>query len=334
MSRLRTLGEYIKLARLHSSVLTGLTPLFGALAMNPDLDIFVIIEIFLIGILVHIFGFVLNEYFDLEVDRRSKELSDKPLVSGSITPKSALWFGIIALILSYIFLFLTLGGEFNLLPILFLSLTFGIFYAYDRWGKELIYADALLAGFVGFLCIMGASVVGWPLNELAILITSLAFLQLFLQNALAGMKDVEHDSAAGAKTTAIRLGVRVNADTAKFSIPSKFKYYIYSVKIFHIVIIYGFLYLYSSWDDLQISTITIVVVLMMIILSKIFSMKRFERERLIRLIGAHEIVTYAIIPLLFINILGLLTIILLLIFPVVWLACFMILMYGRLMPKI
>jgi 4-hydroxybenzoate polyprenyltransferase len=328
-----TIGEYIRLARLHSAVLSGLTALFGALAMNPDSPVLLLIELFILGIFVHIFGFVLNEYFDLEVDRHLAELSTKPLVSGAVKPKNALMFCISAVVVSYLIL-LQITKDMMFWPLIFLTLTFIIFYAYDKWGKSLAIADALLAGYVGFLCVLGASVVDWPINALAGLIAVLAFSQLFLQNALANLKDVPHDKKAGAKTTAIRLGVMVDKKTNSFIISRAFKGHILAVKLIHVIFIFGYLYLYTSWEAHQVSLIIIAIIVMMGVLMRILNMRFFERENLLRLIGGHELITYAIIPLLFINILGPITIVLLIIFPVIWLATFMMVMYGRLLPNI
>lgn len=334
MGLLNTIGEYARLARIHSAVLTGLTPFFGALAVDPNISWFTLLLIFIMGLFVHVFGFVLNEYFDLEIDRKSKDLSTKPLVSGKITPGSALAFCWGAVAISYLLLFVLIFDDFNLWPLIFLTLTFITFYAYDKYGKTILGADLLLAGYVGLLCLAGASIIRWFPNELAILVAFLAFFQLFLQNAIAGLKDVDHDRISGARTSAIRLGVRVQTRKELILISSRFKIYIYGVKIIHLAVIFCYFYLYDELFGIQFTLILLVSVLMFGLLYKILSMRKFERERLIRLIGAHELVTYAIIPLLFIDLIGWLTIFMLLIFPIVWLAAFMILMYGKLLPQI
>jgi 4-hydroxybenzoate polyprenyltransferase len=337
MPALKTLGDYVRLARLHSSVLTGLTALFGALAIKPDTDLMVLMAIYFAGICVHIFGFVLNEYFDLEVDRHLEELSSKPLVSGAVTPGKALAFCLGSAAVSYIFILLATKFVINPWPFLFLTLTLAIFYAYDRWGKQLVITDLLLAGFVGFLCLAGASVIAWPVNLLTVVVASLAFLQLFLQNGLAGMKDVKHDMEAGAITTPIRLGVRINEDSTRITVSTRFKNYIIIFKIFHVFIIFGYIFYQARGDalnGLQLFLLIIGTVFMLSLMFKILTMRIFERDKLIRFIGAHEIVTYSLIPLLFIGILGWLSIFLLIIFPIIWLAAFMMLMYGRLLPQI
>ena len=334
MSQTGTVLEYIRLARLHSSALSGLTLLFGALAISTDLDPWLAAGLFLVGILVHIFGFVLNEYFDLEVDRRLDLLAGKPLVSGAVKPGSALVFCAAAAVLSYlIFTFLIGSGEFWW-PRIFLILSIAVFYSYDRWGKRWAVADALLAGYVGFLCLAGSAATGWPLNPLAVVVAVLAFGQLFLQNALANMKDVIQDADAGAKTTALRLGVRVDKKNNRFIIPGPFKGYILVVKLIHVAVIYGYLLFFSAFDLFQFVFVTLVVIVMMAVLYRILWMRYFERERLLRAIGGHELITYAIIPLLFIGLINPMTVILLIIFPVVWMAAFMQMMYGRLLPNI
>ncbi|MEM2899321.1 MAG: UbiA family prenyltransferase [Thermoplasmata archaeon] len=97
---------YVKLARLHSSVLLGVAPVCGAIAMGKELSFMHYFILFVIGLFVHIYWFVLNEYADIEVDRKSKDLAGKPLVSGAISPNSALAFLLCALACSFLLLFL------------------------------------------------------------------------------------------------------------------------------------------------------------------------------------------------------------------------------------
>ena len=93
-----TLKEYAKLARSFNMALTGMSPVFGALAMH-EFDPVRLLILFLLGCGAHIFGFVLNDYIDIRIDKHSDELSERPLVSGTITPGKALAFTMFGLIL-------------------------------------------------------------------------------------------------------------------------------------------------------------------------------------------------------------------------------------------
>ncbi len=73
MSRIR---EYAKLARVHSSVLSGLAPVLGAISVGV-MELESLVILFFVGICTHIFGFVFNEYMDVDIDKRAKILKDK-----------------------------------------------------------------------------------------------------------------------------------------------------------------------------------------------------------------------------------------------------------------
>lgn len=70
--------EYFRLLRIHSGAGTASILLIGTLIMGQR-DSSLLLIIFLIGILGHIYGFVLNDYVDIEVDKKSLDLEKKPL---------------------------------------------------------------------------------------------------------------------------------------------------------------------------------------------------------------------------------------------------------------
>ena len=80
--------EYLKIARSFNSFLTGIAPVMGAIAMGK-FQLFHLFILFLIGFFGHTFGFVLNDIIDFEIDKRNKELKDRPLISGTISMAKA-----------------------------------------------------------------------------------------------------------------------------------------------------------------------------------------------------------------------------------------------------
>ena len=227
--------EYTKLGRLHSAVLLAISPVIGALVMG-SFELLFLIVLFIIGFLAHVFGFVMNEYADIEVDMQSDDLSEKPLVKGTISPRSALGVSIGAMATMYILtILIAICSSANLWILLVLiTLYFGFALAYDLFGKRLMGSDAVLSFWPSILVFFGAFAVmptasatatatatalGMaPLRALNSLppllyvVAILAYLQTLLQNALAGLKDVDHDHLANAKTTPTRLGVKVIDD--------------------------------------------------------------------------------------------------------------------------
>ena len=55
--------EYLKLSRSFNAVLTGISPVMGAIAMG-QYNILLLFPLFLIGFLGHTYGFVLNDILD------------------------------------------------------------------------------------------------------------------------------------------------------------------------------------------------------------------------------------------------------------------------------
>ena len=79
--------RYLKLIRPYGMLFLGFTPVFGAIA-NGEFALSHLIILLIIGLLAHIFTFVQNDYYDFEIDRKSKYVSNRPLVTGSISQKT------------------------------------------------------------------------------------------------------------------------------------------------------------------------------------------------------------------------------------------------------
>ncbi|MEM2899322.1 MAG: hypothetical protein QXT63_00880, partial [Thermoplasmata archaeon] len=80
------------------------------------------------------------------------------------------------------------------------------------------------------LCLTGAFSVGSSLTPLALGISAIAYIQGLGQNVAAGLKDVDHDYLAGAKTTPLRLGVKVI--DGMFIVPIGFTAYMILITLF------------------------------------------------------------------------------------------------------
>jgi 4-hydroxybenzoate polyprenyltransferase len=326
--------EYFKLARLHSSVLSGLTPVLGAISVGV-LDIVPLSILFLIGICTHIFGFVFNEYMDIEIDRTAEHLSSKPLISGTIPKDAALGFAFSSIIIGYFLLgYLLLLYDSNaIFAVIIYTLSWLSIGVYDLFSKSVRGSDLALASWTGGLCLMGGFAVVQTPNLLLFVIAWLAFLQLLIQNILAGLKDTSQDSSGSGTTTSIRMGVRLIG--SRLEIPARFQSTIYWLKISHFIFV--FVPFFFGWLILgfgQLFFILLFLVLIFYLVYSIFNAIIFKREVLLRKIGLHEIISYSIVPVMFFGIIGLVEIIMLIIFPIIWLAFFMRIMYGRLLPTI
>jgi len=93
--------SYFILIRPYGMIFLGFTPVFGAIA-NGEFYSSRLTALFIIGLLAHIFTFVQNDYYDKAVDSKSKYVSNRPLVIGSITQKTAFIIFLASFIISLI----------------------------------------------------------------------------------------------------------------------------------------------------------------------------------------------------------------------------------------
>ena len=326
--------EYGKLARVHSAVLTGMTPVLGAIAVGM-LELSTLVILFLTGLCTHIFGFVFNEYMDVDIDRKSKLLKNKPLVKGTISKTSAIVFAFSGVIIGYLFttyLILTLETM-AFMVIIFYTLSWLSIGVYDLTSKSVCCSDLALALWTGSLCLFGGFAVTSSPSLLLYIIAGLAFLQLVIQNILAGLKDLKQDRLGLGTSTPLRMGVRHLHK--KLIVPNRFQIYIYGLKVVHLILVFiPFILLWLKPDILQILFILCLILLNFLIVFYIFNAPRFNRSNLLRAIGLHEILSYSIVPVMFVGIIDLPSALFLIIFPAVWLAAVMKLLYGRLLPQI
>jgi len=68
--------NYLQLLRPQGAAATSATILIGSIVMGLR-DIFLLFILFILGILIHVCGFVLNEYIDVVVDKKFKDLQKK-----------------------------------------------------------------------------------------------------------------------------------------------------------------------------------------------------------------------------------------------------------------
>jgi hypothetical protein len=150
---------------------------------------------------------------------------------------------------------------------------------------------------------------------------------------LAGLKDISQDRTGSGTTTSIRMGVCLIG--SRLEIPARFQFTIYCIKLLHFIFV--FIPFFFGWLILgfgQLFFILLFLIIIYYLVFSIFNAMKFKREILLRKIGLHEIISYSIVPVMFFGIIGLGEIIFLILFPIVWLAFFMRIMYGRLLPTI
>jgi len=233
--------DYARLLRLPGLGGLSIATVFGAISVGVY-DIKTLSILFLIGAFSAVYGFVLNDYADVEVDKLSKDLSNRPLVKGTISKKTALLICIICVIgaMSTIFLFFYKNQINFYLGVLCIIIIAILGSTYDLFGKRFIGSDFLVALSEALLVIFGALIVlqDGTLNIITWVIFILTFNQLLYMNAVVGgLKDADHDYLMGVKNIALASGIKVAKDN-RLIVPMSFKTFGLGIRFFSAVILF------------------------------------------------------------------------------------------------
>jgi len=293
MSKLK---EYAKLIRPYGILFLGFTPVFGAIC-NGESDFTHLSILFVIGILTHVFAFVQNDFFDIDVDKKSYYVSKRPLVTGTVSKKGALGIVIFSFLLATaiagIFLF-------TILSFLILLLSFLLMTIYNKYSKSLFGMEYILGMGIFAHSLFGALTVSNRITSLAIIIGLVGMMQwLFSVGIFANFKDVKYDTKMGVKTTPTILGVKAVGNTLQ--IPALFKGHAFATKILHISIAsLPFLLQFTSIYVFSLPIPSFFFILLSIIIlylvAKIFSTPLSKRDNMLVYEGLQEGLSLLLIP--------------------------------------
>jgi 4-hydroxybenzoate polyprenyltransferase len=293
------LREYLKLSRSFNAALTGAAPALGGIA-NGGYEIWHLFILFLIGFLGHSYGFALNDILDLKIDQISKELYDRPLVSKNISLTKA-WVFTFANLFGAIVLAIALAVyTTSYFPLVFLFISAGLITLYDIVSKKYPGMDIFVASGVFALILYGVLTISRDITLLAWIVCFLGSIQvLFMQFIAGGLKDIDHDSTAGANTLAIKLGVREN--NKKLTIPPGFRTLAYGIQGIDICILFlPFILVFSPlsfFHYIQILFLFLLCLFMLWISKRLVNLKQFDRDTLRKYIGSHYLINYSLVPL-------------------------------------
>ena len=323
--------EYFRLLRLQTAAATATAPLLGALVIGQR-DLLSLAILFFIGMLYHIYGFVLNEYIDIEVDKKSAHLQKKPLVSGIIKKETALFITVGAIVIACILIIVFFPALF---PISLFLLALVLGGVYDLFGKKIPGCDFILGGGFFFLCLFGVSTVSTNFTLPSYIVCSVYFFHIVFNNAVeGGLKDVEHDYLAGAKTLAIAMRVKVKK--GRIGASNLFIAFAYGLEI----IFLGFIIYLVLQPEIKLSytntpTLPIILVFLFLIFFitsyRFLHMRTMERGKLKRFFSVHEMISFFILLMALYPLLGLWITVILLLLPSVWYLIFNIILYGKLL---
>jgi 4-hydroxybenzoate polyprenyltransferase len=200
--------EYFKMLRVKEWIkFYTLIPLIGAVL--ADATPFALILVGTIFFCVIGYGFVINNYFDVEIDKRHTKkvmLGKNPLSTGKVTKKGTfMLMGVLLAIPIALSCFLTLAGLlFTLLSIAFLTL-YSIKYIRlkERFIVDII-THGMMFGLFPFLA--GFTLAGGDLNTLTLLLASM-FMIIGCEALLTHQINDYEEDLGNSSTTVVRVGL-------------------------------------------------------------------------------------------------------------------------------
>lgn len=325
----RIILEYFRLIRFSTAGNEIGVILLGGFIMGQR-DIFSLFLLFLLGLLGHIFGYTLNEYVDVEVDKKLKYDIKKPLVSGVIPRHHALIISFVACIFAYV---LVLMFYFNVVTITLLTIAVILTLIYDFYGKKIPFSDFVVAGTLAIFLLIGASTVTSFFPKVVYFASLIFFFDVVFMNfAEGGLKDIDHDSKAGAKTMASRLGVTLKE--TKLIISLKFKAFAYSLRMiyFGLIILLGFQEEINLWySDFSIIHILVafLAIVTLLVTYKLLNYPVFDKSKMYKLFAISNLSSVSLLIVVLYPLLGLWVSLTLFILPLLWYLIFNHIMYKR-----
>ena len=314
------IAAYAKLLRLPGIGALGIPTVIGALTVGVT-DLYNLILVFIIGAIACVYGFVLNDYADIELDKLVDVLHKKPLVSGEVSKNGALITTIFLMLLAFLFMSILWYGQtidiYKIMAIMCIVIAGFLGTIYDLYGKKIIASDFLVALSVALIFLFGALSFGKP-NVITWVIFALTFNNLLYMNAIQnGIKDADHDYKMGVNNIALNSGVKVRGEN--LFIPTGFKAFGMGIRFFSAVLLFvPFLFFNYDFYLWQIIILAVFTVLFLVISTRLLNMKTFDRNKIRKIIGVQSFLRYSLVPIMLISFIGIWYSIILIIFPILW----------------
>ncbi|MDH7517437.1 MAG: UbiA family prenyltransferase [Candidatus Thermoplasmatota archaeon] len=319
--------EYARLIRLPGLGGFSIAPVFGAISLiyiGVYVDLKILILLFLIGVFKSIYGIVLNDYADIEIDKLSEDSSKRPLVKGTISKKTALIICVLCVIGVFVIVFLffyknQLSFYLGILCIIVAAI-FGTIY--NLYGKRFSFSAIISALADALFVLVGAFLVSNDinLNIFTWVVFILVFTQYFFMTAVVGgIKDADHDILMNVKNIALASGVRVYEENKLF-IPIRFKAFALGIRFFDgFVVFVPFAFYRADYELWHILLLLFLVLVVLYFSVKLINIKTLERRgRTVKILGLQGVLRYSFVPIILVPVIGLFYAFLLVIFPLLW----------------
>jgi 4-hydroxybenzoate polyprenyltransferase len=317
---MKKVSAYARLLRVPGIGAFGIVPVIAALTVGMY-DLYTLTVVFIIGAFASVFGFLINDYVDVELDRYVDELRKKPLVSGEVSKKNALMIAFLLAFTSFFFMGLIWYNQsfdyYKFLGLICLILAGILGTFYNVFGKNIVGSDFLVAISVALIFLFGALSFAQP-NVITWIVFILTFENILYMNAVQnGIKDADHDYKMGVKNIARSMGVLVQENS--LVIPRSFQAFGFGLRLFSAVLFFVpfivFGYSYYPW---QIILLILLIVLYLYLDARMLSIKAFDRSQIRKIIGIQSFLRYSLVPVMLFSIVGILPFLLLILIPIAW----------------
>ena len=196
------MNAYIRLMRLNKPIGTYLLlwPTYWALFLSakgwPDIDLLII---FTLGVLVmRSAGCVINDYADRNIDQNIARTKDRPLITGEVSPKSALRLFVFLLIIAFGLVLLTNALTIKLSLI---ALALATLYPFTKRWTHLPQVVLGVAFGMSVPMAFSAQTGAIPLSAAWIFLATIVWTLIY--DTFYAMADRDEDIKIGVKSTAI-----------------------------------------------------------------------------------------------------------------------------------
>ncbi len=200
---MRRVKAILDLMRVDHGIMLLIAILVGAMISNHSIphDLVKLTFAFFTALFLEISTFALNDYFDLEIDRRNKRF-DRPLVRGDIKPSTAI------IIFSIFFPFGIISSLFVNFQCFFIALVTAIFaVAYDIKLKRIKQVGNLYIAYtMAIPFLFGAVSVSEDIPLVIWTLAFIAFLAGFGREIMKDVIDIKGDRMQGVKSIPMYIG--------------------------------------------------------------------------------------------------------------------------------
>ena len=209
---MRKLGGFLRLIRPLNCLMMGFAVIVGASLVSTLNFSFSLLLGFITSFTLTGASMTINDYYDREIDAINEP--NRPIPSGAVSPKEALFFALILSIIGFITAFGTNFPNFQCLTVAVIAWIVSVTYITE--GKRTgLPGNFLVSACVVIPFIYGGFVVDRP-GLTAMIFVAIAFLSNTGREIAKGIVDVEGDKSQNVRTIAVLYGERTAAVASSF----------------------------------------------------------------------------------------------------------------------